>query len=290
MNVLASARRLLRLLAPSPPAWPWGRVGGEPIPPAPQAGHPAPGRAVAGRRSRSGSPAQRFQAALELVESLCWPEGAGGGRRRRVDAGAGRAGEAQPGPRRLRDGGAAAARRAVARGAARPRRPRPLLRPDAGHLPARLLLGDPPARAGGRPCGGAGDGTRPRGRRPRSTSKRGPPRRSTPRRSGLFSPPGRARGIWGPDPVGTLDEYVAANDFPPRIRGTLRDAVSYLWTELLADRSLWSPAENNEIYRLDLAALIAGSEHGGRPRRSGGPPAAQARRRPRRPRGLAPGG
>ena len=70
------------------------------------------------------------------------------------------------------------------------------------------------------------------------------------------------REIWGPDPVGTLDEYVAANDFPPRIRGTLRDAVSYLWTELLADRSLWSPAENNEIYRLDLAALIAGSEPG----------------------------
>ena len=70
------------------------------------------------------------------------------------------------------------------------------------------------------------------------------------------------RESWGLEPVATLADYVAANDYPPRIRGTLRDAVGYLWVELLADRSLWSPAESDEIYRLDLAALIAGSGEG----------------------------
>lgn len=70
----------------------------------------------------------------------------------------------------------------------------------------------------------------------------------------------RARGEWGAESLGELAEYVEQNDYPARIRGTLRDAVSYLWVELLADTSLWRPDQSNEIFRLDAAALIAGGQ------------------------------
>ncbi len=67
-----------------------------------------------------------------------------------------------------------------------------------------------------------------------------------------------AREEWGSEPLGDLSRYIQQNNYPPRIRGTLRDAVSYLWVELLADSSLWSPAESNEVFRLDATALIEG--------------------------------
>ena len=43
---------------------------------------------------------------------------------------------------------------------------------------------------------------------------------------------------------------------PPilRVRGTLRDAVSYLFVELLADSALWTPEQSNTVYQLDLIA------------------------------------
>ena len=66
------------------------------------------------------------------------------------------------------------------------------------------------------------------------------------------------RGEWGSEPLGGLARYIQQNNYPPRIRGALRDAVTYLWIELLADTSLWSPAESNDVFRLDAAALIAG--------------------------------
>jgi hypothetical protein len=67
-----------------------------------------------------------------------------------------------------------------------------------------------------------------------------------------------AREEWGSESLGALSRYIHQNNYPPRIRGTLRDAVTYLWIELLADSSMWSPAESNEVFRLDLAALIEG--------------------------------
>jgi len=48
------------------------------------------------------------------------------------------------------------------------------------------------------------------------------------------------------------------NDYPKEIRGTLRDAVSYLLVDLLADTAGWTPEQSNEIWRLDLGALLAG--------------------------------
>ncbi|MCK5376093.1 MAG: hypothetical protein KAJ97_03360, partial [Acidobacteria bacterium] len=72
----------------------------------------------------------------------------------------------------------------------------------------------------------------------------------------------RQRGDWGSEPIGTLARYLQQNNYPPRIRGTLRDAVTYLWVGLLADSSLWSAGQSNEIFQLGAAALIAGDpEH-----------------------------
>ncbi len=65
------------------------------------------------------------------------------------------------------------------------------------------------------------------------------------------------RQAWGDASLGALAEYVQQNDFPARIRGTLRDAVTYLWTELLIDTSLWRPEHESGTYRLDLEALLA---------------------------------
>ncbi len=58
-------------------------------------------------------------------------------------------------------------------------------------------------------------------------------------------------------PVGALSEYVEPNDYPNEVRGTLRDAVSYLFVELLADSALWTPAESAEVWTLDVPALLA---------------------------------
>ncbi len=66
------------------------------------------------------------------------------------------------------------------------------------------------------------------------------------------------RASLGREPIPRLAEYLDANDYPKDIRGTLRDAVSYLFVDLLADTSLWKPEETNELYRLGLESLVAG--------------------------------
>ncbi len=48
------------------------------------------------------------------------------------------------------------------------------------------------------------------------------------------------------------------NTYPPGVRDTLRDAVSYLFAHELANSSRWRPAER-ELWRLDLPALLAGA-------------------------------
>ena len=67
----------------------------------------------------------------------------------------------------------------------------------------------------------------------------------------------QAREAWGDGSLGDLAEYLDQNDYPARIRGTLRDAVTYLWVELLADTSQWRPEHSSEVYRLDLESLLA---------------------------------
>lgn len=50
-------------------------------------------------------------------------------------------------------------------------------------------------------------------------------------------------------------DFILPNTYPEGIRPTLRDVVSYLRAEMLADTNGWQPAELNEIYRLDFRKL-----------------------------------
>src|SRR5882672_7942752 len=51
----------------------------------------------------------------------------------------------------------------------------------------------------------------------------------------------------GADPIDRIADYLQRGNYPVRIRGTVRDAVSYLIVELMADTALWSP-EQHELY------------------------------------------
>lgn len=66
----------------------------------------------------------------------------------------------------------------------------------------------------------------------------------------------KTREEWGVQGLGELAEYLSQNNYPARIRGTWRDAVTYLWVELLADTSYWRPQHSNQTYRLDRQALM----------------------------------
>ena len=56
--------------------------------------------------------------------------------------------------------------------------------------------------------------------------------------------------------VGVLDEYLDANTFPRAIRATLRDAVTYLWVQQLANSSTWRPEHASQKHALDLDVLL----------------------------------
>ena len=59
-------------------------------------------------------------------------------------------------------------------------------------------------------------------------------------------------------PVAEWKEFLTPNNYPPGIRPTLRDAVSYMRVDMLADTNGWQPDQLNEIYRLNLKSLIEG--------------------------------
>ena len=65
------------------------------------------------------------------------------------------------------------------------------------------------------------------------------------------------REALGREDVKALAEFLEANDYPGAVRGTLRDAATYLFVSLLADTAGWTPEQSNEVFRLDLAALLA---------------------------------
>ena len=58
--------------------------------------------------------------------------------------------------------------------------------------------------------------------------------------------------------VDAVAEFVEPNNYPKEIRGTLRDAASYLFAALLADTSGWRPEQSNGVFALDAKSLIAG--------------------------------
>jgi uncharacterized protein YfaS (alpha-2-macroglobulin family) len=63
------------------------------------------------------------------------------------------------------------------------------------------------------------------------------------------------RGRLGEFPNTEWKDFIVPNTYPEGIRPTLRDAVSYLHVEMLADTNGWQPAQLNEIYRLNLKEL-----------------------------------
>ena len=65
------------------------------------------------------------------------------------------------------------------------------------------------------------------------------------------------RQVLGLEPAARLSEYMDTNNYPKDVRGTLRDAVSYLFVELLGDTASWTPEQSNEVFRQDLRALMA---------------------------------
>src|SRR5215471_12213809 len=67
------------------------------------------------------------------------------------------------------------------------------------------------------------------------------------------------RAELGKTPLKAFAEYLTVNDYPPGIRDSLRDGITYLWVQFLADTSAWRPEQSNEIFRLPLAELIRGN-------------------------------
>lgn len=69
----------------------------------------------------------------------------------------------------------------------------------------------------------------------------------------------KEREALGRESVDTLKEFVEVNDYPREVRGTARDAAAYLFVGFLADTEGWRPDQSNDLFTLDLPALIAGS-------------------------------
>lgn len=61
----------------------------------------------------------------------------------------------------------------------------------------------------------------------------------------------------GAQSLSVVDAYLKPNDYPRAIRATLRDAVTYLWVEHLADSGTWRPDQQSQVHALDLNALLA---------------------------------
>ena len=64
------------------------------------------------------------------------------------------------------------------------------------------------------------------------------------------------RAALGATGIAALGPVVEAGNYPAAVRGTARDAITYLLVELLADTGFWSPGEENGVYRLDLERLL----------------------------------
>jgi alpha-2-macroglobulin len=81
----------------------------------------------------------------------------------------------------------------------------------------------------------------------------------------------RERGVWEDEPSSVLAGplgLIEPGDHPPGIRDTLRDTVVYLWADLLADTSFWTPEEANGVHPLDVGRLARHSRGETDPRRA----------------------
>ncbi|WNG48703.1 hypothetical protein F0U60_34745 [Archangium minus] len=63
----------------------------------------------------------------------------------------------------------------------------------------------------------------------------------------------------GGEKAQALEGFLSAHTYPPGIRDTLRDTLTYLWVEMLTDQGQWRPGQADEVYRLDLGELLEGT-------------------------------
>ncbi len=57
-----------------------------------------------------------------------------------------------------------------------------------------------------------------------------------------------------------LRAMMAPGTYPPELRDTARDAVTYFWVEALANTANWTPEESNSTYTLDLNKMANGAD------------------------------
>ncbi|MBW8876364.1 MAG: hypothetical protein JF614_15460 [Acidobacteria bacterium] len=62
----------------------------------------------------------------------------------------------------------------------------------------------------------------------------------------------------GDAPLSRLQLYLKPNSYPATVRGTARDALSYLYAGLLGNKALWSKEDSGAAEGLDLPPLIRG--------------------------------
>lgn len=66
----------------------------------------------------------------------------------------------------------------------------------------------------------------------------------------------QARSELDATPRRAVAEYLNVGDYPEHVRGSLRDVMTYLAVELLADTAHWRPEHSSQLHRLDLATLL----------------------------------
>ncbi|MGB5163377.1 MAG: alpha-2-macroglobulin family protein [Thermoanaerobaculia bacterium] len=66
------------------------------------------------------------------------------------------------------------------------------------------------------------------------------------------------REEWGTEPIGAWGAYLQKNNYPPGIRSTLRDLVTYLWVQMSSNSANWTASELNEVFRLPFEELLEG--------------------------------
>ncbi len=73
----------------------------------------------------------------------------------------------------------------------------------------------------------------------------------------------KGREALSAEPLGKLADYLTPNTYPPGVRDTLRDLLSYMAVNLLANSAHWRPEESNELYRLNFSGLLTGKNSDG---------------------------
>jgi len=58
-------------------------------------------------------------------------------------------------------------------------------------------------------------------------------------------------------PLPSIKNYFVKSTYPPQIRGTIRDTVTYLWADFLQDSSWWTPQQSTKANSFSLRDLMA---------------------------------